>query len=379
MLRFLTAGESHGQALVGILEGFPAGVKISRDFINKQLQRRQSGFGRGRRMQMEKDEVKILSGLRAGISLGSPISFLVENKDNTIDTFLKDSLEPLTVPRPAHADLAGFLKYQERDLRNILERASARETASRVVVGSICRQLLGEFKAEVLSHVTGIGNILLERRAVTIKEIRDKTKKSPLNCIDKSKERAMISQIEKAKKSGDTLGGIIEVIAEGVVSGLGSFMHWDERLDARLAYALMSIPAIKSVEIGLGLEYAKRLGSESHDSVCYTKKRGFLHETNNAGGIAGGISTGEPIILRIAMKPVATLGRPLDSVDLVSKTKKKAAVIRSDITAVPACGVVAESMVAFILTQAFLEKFSADSLTEIKTNYNNFLRAIRNL
>ena len=374
MLRFLTAGESHGEALVGILEGFPKGVKISADLINEQLRRRQSGFGRGERMRIEKDKARVLSGLRAGVTLGSPIAFMVKNRDKAIDSFSRDLLKALTVPRPAHADLAGLLKYKDTDIRNILERSSARETACRVVVGSICAQLLSCFNIEIRSHVVSVGSVLLERRGVSIEEIKEKTKKSPLNCIDGPAEHRMIEEIKEARISGDTLGGIIEIVSEGVCFGLGSFMHWDRRLDARLSYALMSIPAVKAVEIGLGVEYARCPGSKSHDSIYYSGKKGFFFKTNNSGGIVGGISTGQPIVTRVAMKPIATLKRPLDSVDFISKKAKKAEVVRSDVTAVSACGIVAESMTAFILAQAFLENFSSDTLSQIKVNYKNFLK-----
>lgn len=375
MLRFLTAGESHGEALVGILEGFPKGVKISRDFINKELQRRQSGYGRGKRMQIEKDQAQIMSGLRAGVSLGSPISFLIKNKDAALSAFSKDHLRSLTVPRPAHADLAGFLKFQDKDLRNVLERASARETAARVVIGALCKQLLGEFNIQMASHTASLGDIEVIRRNVTLSQIKQKTKNSKLNCLDKARERLMIKKIEKARKSGDTLGGIIEIIAEGIPCGLGSFMHWDRRLDARLAYGLMSIPAVKGVEIGLGFQYARHCGSEVHDAIYYSKNKGFYSCTNNAGGILGGISTGAPLVIRIAMKPIATLQKPLDSVDVVTKKAAKAALIRSDVTAIVACGVIAESMTAFILSDLFLERFSSETLSQIKKNYSNFLEA----
>jgi chorismate synthase len=376
MLRFLTAGESHGRALVGILEGFPKGVKISKQLIDKDLKRRQSGFGRGKRMSIEKDTIEILSGLRGGLSLGSPIAFLIKNKDKTIDAFLKDKLSALRVPRPGHADLAGFLKYHDRDLRNILERASARETASRVAVGSICKQLLSQFDIEVLSHVVGIGSVSLPRRALKIKQIRLKAKGSRLNCTDRSKEKSMIAQIKKAKAQGDSLGGIVEVVCENTPPGLGSFMHWDRRLDSKLAYGLMSIPAVKAVEIGLGLDYAKAKGSLSHDVISYSKPKGFSFQTNNSGGIVGGISTGAPIVVRVAMKPIATLAKPLDSVDIITKKTTKAPIVRSDTTAVTACGVIAEGVAAFILSQSLLEKFSSDNILEIKQNIKAHLKSI---
>jgi chorismate synthase len=376
MLRFLTAGESHGQALVGILEGFPKGVKIKRQLIDKDLKRRQSGFGRGKRMSIEKDTIQILSGLRGGLTLGSPIAFLIKNRNKTIDAFLKDKLSVLRVPRPGHADLAGFLKYHDKDLRNILERASARETAARVAVGSICKQLLTQFNIDILSHVVGIGPVSLPRRVLTIKQIRQKIKGSRLNCTDKAKEKSMIAQINKAKAQGDSLGGIVEVVCENNPPGLGSFMHWDRRLDSRLAYGLMSIPAVKAVEIGLGLDYAKVKGSVSHDIISYSQSKGFSFKTNNSGGIVGGISTGAPIVARVAMKPIATLAKPLDSVDIITKKAKKAPVVRSDTTAVTACGVIAESVTAFILAQSLLEKFSSDNLSEIRQNIKAHLKSI---
>ena len=378
MLNFLTAGESHGRALVGILEGFPKGVRVSEDFINKELERRQSGFGRGPRMKIEKDQVEILSGLRGGKTLGSPIAFLIRNKDAQIEPFLEDNLPPLTVPRPAHTDLPGALKYQDKDIRNILERASARETALRVVAGAICKQLLKEFKIEILSHVVGLGKRVLPKKSLTIEEIRKRIRGSLLNCIDRKKEKEMIAQIKKAQIQGDTLGGIIEVVIEGLSPGLGSFMGWKDRLDARLSYALVSIPAVKGVEFGLGFDYAKLRGSQAHDEIFYSKRKGFYYKTNNAGGILGGLSTSQPIVIRIAMKPIATLKEPLSSVDLITHKKKKAPPIRSDVTAVVACGVIAEAMSAFIIAQALLEKFSSDTLSELKKSYNSYLKTLKN-
>ncbi|HEC69736.1 MAG TPA: chorismate synthase [Candidatus Omnitrophica bacterium] len=377
MLNFLSGGESHGKALVGILEGFPKGVRISLESINRELQRRQSGFGRGKRMAIEKDEVEVLSGLRAGVTLGSPIAFLVRNKDAYIEPFLKDNLPPLTIPRPAHADLPGALKYQEKDIRNILERASARETVIRVVAGSFCKQLLREFKIEVLSHTVGLGKTALPKRAVSLAEIRRKTKDSLLNCVDRERERRMLEEIKKAQNKGDSLGGVVEIVCEGLPFGLGSFMSWRERLDARLSYALMSIPAVKGVEIGLGFDYAQLRGSQAHDEIFYSKNRGFYYKTNNSGGIVGGISTSQPIVVRIAMKPIATLKEPLSSVDLITHRKKKAPSIRSDVTAVVACGVIAEAMTAFIIAQALLEKFPSDTLSCLKKTYNSYLKTLK--
>ena len=378
-MRVITAGESHGEYLVAILEGFPKGVRIEEEFINKELRRRQKGVGRGARMQLEEDKVKIISGMRNKISLGSPIGILVKNKDFKIHPQKDDGLDPLVVPRPGHADLSGFFKYQEKDLRNILERASARETAARVVIGAICKQLLGNFNIKIKSFVIGVGRVYSHQKPKNVEEIERRTENSSLNCIDPEKEKLMIEEIEKAKKEGDTLGGVVEVWAEGVPPGLGSFMHFDRRLDAKLAYYLMSIPAVKGVEIGGGFEYAKKRGSHSHDEIYFSSQEGFYRKTNNAGGIEGGISNGEPIVVRVAMKPISTLITPLNSVNLLTGKKEKAAVVRSDVCAISACGVVAESMVAITLGESFLDKFGSDSLKEIEINYNNYMRSISNL
>ncbi len=377
MLRFLTAGESHGRALSGILEGFPEGVKISREFIDGELSRRQSGFGRGKRMGIEKDKARIVSGLRDSKTLGSPISFYIENKDNTINTFSKDTLEVLNIPRPAHADFAGVLKYEVKDVRNILERASARETACRVVIGAFCKQLLNIFDIDIISSVAGLGKVSCPRKDMSIKEIKQALKGSSLGCVDRKKEKLMMNEIKSAEREGDTLGGLVDITVEGVPPGLGSFMHWDKRLSAKLSFALMSIPAVKGVEIGRGFEYAVMSGRKSHDGIYYKKGKGFYFKTNNSGGILGGISSGQPITLRIAMKPISTLRHSLDSVDFLTGKKAKAPVIRSDTTAVTACGVVAESMTAFVLADAFLEKFSSDTLARIKLNYKNYLKGIK--
>ena len=374
-MRILTAGESHGQYLVATLEGFPKGVKIEDKQINLELKRRMSGLGRGKRMAIEKDQVFIAAGLRNKVSLGSPIAMLVKNKDTKIFGQKKDNLSSLSVPRPAHADLAGALKYQDKDIRNILERASARETAARVCIGSVCKQFLSNFNIRIASYTLSLGSIISEKLPKSLSEILGKTKNSKLNALDK--EKLMIEEIKRAKSKKDTLGGIVEVWIEGVPVGIGSCMHFDRRLDAKLASGLMGIPAIKGVEIGLGFEYALNKGSEVHDRINYSKAKGFYHSTNNSGGIEGGISTGEPIVLRAAMKPIATLGKPLDSVNIKTKNKQKAPLVRSDTCAIVACGVVAESMAAITLTESFLEKFGCDSLSEIKTNYKNFLKSLK--
>ena len=337
MLRYLTAGESHGESLVAILEGMVSGLKINSEFINNELKRRQSGFGRGARMKIEKDKAKILSGLRKGRTIGSPISLMIKNKDFSIDR-----LPVITCPRPGHADLAGAVKYNSSDIRDILERASARETAARTAVGAICKLFLAEFDIDIKSRVIMTGNVA------------------------------------SAKKKGDTVGGIFEVKAAGVPVGLGSFVQSDKRLGARLAAALMSIQAIKGVEIGLGFEYAKKFGSEAHDAIYYKKANGFYRLTNNAGGIEGGVSNGEPIIARCAMKPIATLLKPLASVDIKTKKHTKATVERSDVCAVFPAGVVGEAAVAFEIANAMVEKFGGDSLGEAKRNFDGYIKQVKN-
>jgi len=345
MLRYLTAGESHGKALIAILEGMPAGLKVDIKMINQELRRRQSGFGRGKRMQIEKDKIQIPSGLKKGITLGSPIGLLIENKDFSIE-----KLPKVMCPRPGHADLAGFLKYGFTDIREVLERASARETASRVGIGAICKILLEEFNIRISSKVLAIGG--------------------------ESKVKAMIKKINEAKTNKDTAGGIFEVKAKGVPCGLGSYVQPDKRLDGRLSQAIMSIPGIKAVEIGLGFGFADKFGSQVHDAIYYSKSKGFYRKTNNAGGIEGGVSNGQDIIIRACMKPISTLLEPLDSVNIITKKPAKAIIERSDICVVEAAGVIAESAVAFVLSDAFLEKFGSDSLKDIKDNFHNYLKRI---
>ncbi|MCF7871007.1 MAG: chorismate synthase, partial [Candidatus Omnitrophica bacterium] len=361
-MRFITAGESHGKALTVILEGFPKGVKIVDSAINSELEKRMSGPGRGKRMQIEKDRVEILSGLRNKVTLGSPIAMLIRNNDAKIDPQAKDSLAEKNVARPAHADLAGALKYGEKDINNILERASARETAARVCAGAVCKQFLGLFQTKVASYIRQIGDYQSNKVVKNISSIIAKTKNSQMKALDKKDEREMIQRINQAKQDKDSLGGVIEVWVETVPPGLGSFMHFDRKLDAKIAGYLMSIPAIKGVEIGAGFNYAKNKGSESHDAIYYAKDKGYYHKTNNSGGIEAGVSNGEPIVARIAMKPIATLEKPLDSVNLRTKKKQKASVIRSDTSAVVACSLVAESMCAIAITESYLDKFGSDSL-----------------
>ncbi len=372
MLKFLTAGESHGSYLVGILEGLPAGLRIDKRNIDAALARRQKGYGRGARMKIEKDTVEILAGLRKGKTIGSPVALLIKNKDFKIDI-----LPSLICPRPGHADLAGALKYNTKDARDVLERASARETAMRLALGVICQTFLQQFKIEIISHVTGIGRAYARTEKLSFNQIRQKAAQSSLCCADKSAEAEMIKEIKQAQKEGDSLGGSFEVIALNLPVGLGSYAHWERRLDGRLAQGLMSIPAIKGVEIGAALLNATLRGSQVHDAIFYTRDKGFFRKTNWAGGLEGGVTNGEPLILRCAMKPIATLIRPLASVNIRSKRSSQASVQRADVCAVAAASVVGEAMVAYCLAQAMLEKFSGDCLAETKRNYQGYLKQVK--
>lgn len=372
MLRFLTAGESHGEALVGILEGMPAGININNDFINKELQRRQEGYGRGDRMSVEKDKVKILSGLMKGVSIGSPVSIVIENEDFSID-----KLHDIKNPRPGHADLAGILKYGFDNARPVLERASARETAMRVAIGAVCKLLLAEFGIRILSHVVMIGGVESHTASLSVDEIINNLSDSKLNCADRASEKLMIEEIDNAREKKDTLGGIFEVIVDGILPGLGSYVHYDRRLDAELAKAIMSIPAVKAVEIGNGCEAAKKLGSKVHDEIFYSKAKGIYRKTNNAGGIEGGMSNGENIIVRGYMKPISTLMRGLNTVDIGTREVVKAATERSDVCAVPSAGIIGEAMAAFVISNAILEKFGGDSVPEIKNNYEVYNKRLK--
>jgi len=372
MLRFLTAGESHGKCLVGILEGLPAGLTVDKGEIDQELARRQKGYGRGGRMKIEKDKVEILCGLRKGKTIGAPLALLIKNKD-----FRIDSLASVISPRPGHADLAGALKYNTKDIRDVLERASARETAMRVAIGAVCRALLREFKIEIAGHVTSIGSVGIEVERISFNQIRQKSAKSRLLCVDRHAEKEMIAEIDQAKKEGDSLGGTFEVIAINLPVGLGNFAHYDRRLDSRLAAGLMSIPAIKGVEIGAGFLGSSFRGSQVQDPIFYAKSDGFFRKTNRAGGLEAGLTNGQPLVLRCAMKPIATLGKPLSSVNIKSKKAARAAVQRADVCAVPAASVVGEASVCFCLLQAALEKFGGDSLTELKRNYQGYLKQIK--
>ena len=395
-LRYLTSGESHGKALLCIIDGICSGLSISKEDINKDLLRRQKGYGRGGRMKIESDSVQILSGVRWGKTLGSPIALLIENKDwqnwkDIMSPELRDSRLSVTRPRPGHADLAGAIKYNTHDIRNVLERSSARETAARVAVGAVAKKFLSEFNIKVISYVTEIGGIKIQTadyrpQTIDIKKLLslfDKAETSPVRCPDKNAEKKIINKINTAIKKGDSLGGIFEVVATGVPVGLGSYSQWDRRLNARLAYALMGIQAIKGVEIGLGFEMSGKFGSEVMDEIFYSSSRFTVHgsqfyrKTNNAGGIEGGISNGMPIVLRAAMKPIPTLRTPLSSVDIISKKSFNAAYERSDVCAVPAASVIGEAVTAFVIADSFLEKFGGDSIDEIKRNYEGYLKQVR--
>lgn len=381
MLRYLTSGESHGKSLVGILEGLPAGLKVDVDKINNQLYRRQQGYGRGGRMKIESDTVIFISGIRFGITTGAPIAVEVENKD-WINWQKRMNPEPIpdeekpsdiTIPRPGHADLAGAVKYGHSDMRNIIDRASARETAVRTALGSITRQFLEEFGIQIGSHVLEIHQA---RSTVefNVEDTLNESKRadgSPVRCLDKMAEKSMIKAIDLARENGDTVGGRIEIIASGVPVGIGSHTHWDRKLDGLIAGAMMSIPAIKAVEIGLGIECGRKFGSEVHDPIVNDKSGKFVTRTsNNAGGTEGGITNGQPLRVTITMKPISTLLSALDSVDMKNKEPVKARVERSDICAVPAAAIVGETVLALVLAQAFLEKFSGDHIDDVRTAYD---------
>jgi chorismate synthase len=387
MLRFLTAGESHGPELVVIIEGAPAGYEIEIDSINHDLARRQKGYGRGGRMAIERDEVRVVSGIRFGRTLGSPITFVIENRDfqnweKRMSPDARDCGEAklVTRPRPGHADLAGVLKYNLKDIRDVLERASARETAARVALGSFARQLVAPFGISVLGYVASIGCVEAALPPdVSLEHLASITEASPVRVADANAERAIIGEIDACKMAGDTLGGVVEVIVAGLPVGLGSYVQWDRKLDGRIAHALMSLQAVKGVEFGKGFGAARVRGSQLHDEIGYDAvAHRFTRHSNNSGGTEGGVSTGEPLRVRIAFKPLSTLMRPLRSVDMRTKTEAVATIERSDVCAIPAAAVIAESVVVFEIANAFLEKFAGDSFTEIARNYHGYLEQVRN-
>jgi chorismate synthase len=374
-LRWLTAGESHGPELVAIVEGLPAGLRLTAEMIDADLARRQRGYGRGGRMKIETDRVAIVGGVRGAETLGSPLAMRITNADHAswTDRMPVGPFErvptPVTRPRPGHADLAGGLKYDRRDLRDVLERASARETAARVAVGAACRALLATQGISIASHVVRIGEVGADVAKLSHEELTERARASEMACADQAAEARMREAILAAAHAGDTLGGVFEVFATGVPPGLGSHVHWDRKLDGRLAQALMSIQAIKGVEIGAGFAAGALRGSAVHDPIAYdATARSFSRPTNAAGGLEGGITNGMPLVCRAAMKPIATLKRALGSVDIATKEAFEAAHERSDVCAVPAAAVVGEAMVAFVLAHALLEKFGADSINELARN-----------
>ncbi|MGI8400231.1 MAG: chorismate synthase [Gemmatimonadaceae bacterium] len=389
MLRFTTAGESHGIALVSILEGMVAGLPLVAADVDVELARRQQGYGRGRRMKIESDHADFLSGVRAGETLGSPIAMMINNRDwknwqEIMDPAPREG-DPerkrvVTRPRPGHADLSGMLKYDRDDARDVLERASARETTARVAAGAICKRFLREFAVTLGSHIVHLGGVDARRPEKFPRDLNAAADASPLRTLDAEVESEMIARIDAAKADGNTLGGIAEVVCDGVPVGLGSHVSWDRKLDGRLAAALMSIPAVKAVEIGLGVEGARRRGSEVHDEIdpdeSNVKAGRVRRRTNRAGGLEGGISNGEQIILRVSMKPISTLMRPLGTIEMKTREPAQAVAERSDVTAVPAMGVIAEAMTAFVVAQAFLEKFGGDSLGETRRNYENYIASL---
>ncbi len=389
IFRFTTAGESHGKALVALIEGLPAGLQVDVDFINQQLWRRQQGYGRGHRMKIESDKVEVISGVRHGFTLGSPIALMINNKDfaswqevmstEAVDILDEKRARRLKRPRPGHADLAGGLKFQTHDLRDILERSSARETAARVAVGAFAKLLLKAFEIEVASHVVMLGGIPDNPILASWEEIANIQQDTQLRCVDKEITEKMLRHIDQAKEAGDTLGGVFEVVARNIPIGLGSHTQWDLRLDGLLAQAVMAIQAVKAVEIGEGIQGASLPGSKFHDEIGYNKERKqFIRTTNRAGGIEGGISNGEEIRVRGYLKPISTLRKPLQSVDIDTKELSSAAFERSDITAVPAAGVIGEAVVAIVLVDAMRKKFGGDSLKEMQQNFLSYQKGLSN-
>ena len=393
MIQFTTAGESHGQALVCILEGMPAGVPLLVAHVNSELVRRQQGYGRGRRMQIEQDHAWLLSGVRAGETLGSPIAMLIPNRDWKNWEAIMDPApraedaaggrnRKVTRVRPGHADLTGLLKYDREDARDILERASARETTARVAAGAVCKQLLAAFEIRVGSHLVHLGGIDAVRPEPMPADINAVSDPSPVRTLDSAAESRMIARIDDARASGNTLGGICEVVVDNLPVGLGSHVSWDRKLDGRLAAAMLSIPAVKGVEIGLGFEAARRAGSDVHDEIEMAREAArartghVRRRTNRAGGLEGGMTTGEPLIVRVAMKPISTLMRPLETIDTATGATAAATAERSDVTAVPAMGVIAEAMAALVVANALVEKFGGDSLGELRRNYDAYISHI---
>lgn len=382
-LRYLTAGESHGKALTVIVEGLPAGLAVTPADIGAELARRRLGYGRGARMKIEADELEILGGVRHGRTLGSPVAVLVRNtewdkwSDVMSVTPVSSAPEPLTRPRPGHADLVGMLKYGHRDARNVLERASARETAARTVAGTLARLLLAEVGVEIVGHVVAIGDVRSEAGPVPQPSDREAIDASPVRCLDKPTEARMVEAIEAAKADGDTLGGVFEVVVHGVPPGLGSYVHWDRKIDGRLAQALLSINAMKAVGVGDGLEASRVPGSEAHDEILWSEDEGYHRPTNRAGGIEGGVTTGDPLRVRVVMKPLSTLRKPMRTVDVETKEEAVAIVERTDTCAVPSAVVIGEAVVAYVLADAALEKFGSDSVEEFTETHAAWMETLK--
>lgn len=382
MLRFLDAGESHGKCLLGIIEGLPAGFSLNEEKVNLNLVRRQGGYGRGERMKIEQDRVEILSGLVEGKTIGSPLGLMIKNKD--WENWQDKKYTSLTIPRPGHADFAGAIKYGFEDERKVLERASARQTAMRVAIGSVASSLLEEFNVEIYSNVSRIGQVKAKRITSFNPEVKEEINKSPVYCIDGIASNRMCREIDRARDEGDTLGGVFEIVATGVPIGLGSYVEWNRRLDARLASAFMGIPGVKAVEIGEGIEISKKKGSAVHDEIFIQDKSKndsfrYYRKTNRAGGIEGGVTNGEEVMIRAYLKPIPSLTNSLRSVDFTTKKETKAIYQRSDICVVPAASVVGEAVAAWEIAVAFLEKFGGDSLLEIKENYKNYSKRIQKI
>jgi chorismate synthase len=382
MLRWLTSGESHGPQLTVVIEGLPAGLEITEDDLRRDLARRQGGHGRGGRQKIETDFARIVSGVRGGYTIGSPVTLVLENKDHANWTAQMTAAKegfaptPVTRLRPGHADLAGALKYGHTDIRNVLERSSARETATRVAAGGVARKLLGHFGVEIISFTQSIGTIDIGYEGCNPDTVNlEEVEASPVRCPDPEASKRMVELIDEVAELGDTLGGTFRVIARGVPVGLGSYVHWDRKLDGRLAQAVLSINAIKAVEFGAGFQGAARRGSDFHDQIDYQGGR-FRHLTNRAGGLTGGVTNGEPIDLRVAIKPISTMKKPMQSIDLKTKEKTEAHYERSDVCVVPAAGVIGEAMVALTLADAFLEKFGSDSMHELERNYRSYMESI---
>ncbi|WP_147804791.1 chorismate synthase [Alkalicoccus halolimnae] len=389
-MRFLTAGESHGPQLTAIIEGVPSQLPLTAEDINEHLARRQKGYGRGRRMQIEKDQVQIMSGVRHGKTTGAPITLVIENKDWTHWTKImgaeplseeeeKEVKRKITRPRPGHADLNGAIKYRHRDMRNVLERSSARETTVRVAVGALAQVILKQFNISLAGHVLEIGDVKAEQKPFeSVKVLKDTTETSEVRCADENAGEKMKAAIDEAKKNGDSIGGIVEVIAENVPIGLGSFAHYDRKLDGKIAQSVLSINAFKGVEIGLGFEAARMNGSLVHDEIAYDADRGFYRKSNRLGGFEGGMTNGMPVVVHGAMKPIPTLYKPLQSVDIDSKEPFTASIERSDSCAVPAAAVVCEAAVAWEIAAAFLDKFGSDTMADIHKAFNDYQEEARN-